>query len=200
MWYILCGGDGEYACRKKKRARGIHHSQQKVGDKSQKSRQKQTVVGEKEESPAKTAKEVGCQPLIKKWLTNRKAAAPRGFSYVLSVITAATENKDQRQNDDPGAAIVKGVAETVVVIHMRSSLKIRDVLPTLPSYVGGWGSVHAVPRRSPWRCGRFATANPVRRAPRGGRQGSDARHFSGKAKKIRPNPLQFGGRCAILCV
>lgn len=135
-----------------------------------------------------------CQPLSNKWLTHRKAADPRGFSYVLSVITAATENKDQRQNDDPGAAIVKGVAETVVVIHMRSSLKIRDVLPTLPSYVGGWGSVHAVPRRSPWRCGRFAPANPVRRAPQGGRQGSDARHFFGQSEKNPPEPLAIWGK------
>ena len=41
---------------------------------------------------------------------------PFGIRFALgSVVAAATENDDYRENDDPGAVIVKEIAKTVVI-------------------------------------------------------------------------------------
>jgi hypothetical protein len=46
---------------------------------------------------------------------NRGKAAV--FSMLGSVVAAAAEYEDQRENNDPGAAVVEDVAKAVVVIH-----------------------------------------------------------------------------------
>jgi hypothetical protein len=52
------------------------------------------------------------------------------FAYVFGLVTAAAaEQKNQSENNDPGAAIVKDVAKTVVVIHKTKSLPRGVVSP-----------------------------------------------------------------------
>ena len=62
-------------------------------------------------------------------IQQKRKGAPTGapflFGYVLAV-AAAAKYKDEGEDDDPGAAVVKNMAKTVVVIHMgRSSLNVR---------------------------------------------------------------------------
>ena len=48
------------------------------------------------------------------------------------MVAAAAEHQDQRQDDDPGTAIVKDMAEAVVVIHKQKILPIAEEGRTLP--------------------------------------------------------------------
>ena len=57
-----------------------------------------------------------------------RRGAPFGVCFGL-VAAAAAEYEDQSKNDDPGAAIVKDVAKTVVVIHKTKSLPRGVVSP-----------------------------------------------------------------------
>ena len=60
----------------------------------------------------------------------KKEQARRGracsFSGYVLAVAAAAKDEDEGEDDDPGAAVVKNMAETVVVIHTeKSSLNVR---------------------------------------------------------------------------